>query len=263
MNESLFVQVERDGDAATVWLNRPEKRNILSRQMMEELTAALEEIGDSRVRGVVLAARGPVFSAGHDFAEMAGRDLATVRELFAVCTRLMTTVQSMPQPVVARVQGLATGAGCQLVASVDLAVAADGASFATPGGRGGLFCTTPLVAVARLIGPRRALEMGMTGDAIDARTALEWGLVNRVVESGDLEEAAAELLRRATRGSAESKALGKRAFYDQIALGQPEAYELAREAMSCAALTPDAQEGIAAFLEKRPPRWPSEASETP
>jgi enoyl-CoA hydratase/carnithine racemase len=263
VSEFLFVQVEHEGDGATVWLNRPEKRNILSRRMMEELTTALAEIGEGDARGVVLAARGPVFSAGHDFAEMASQDLVTVRELFAICTRLMVTVQSIPQPVVARVQGLATGAGCQLVASADLAVAAEDASFATPGGKGGLFCTTPLVAVARLVGPRRALEMGMTGDAIDARTALAWGLVNEVVASGNLEEAAAELLRRATRGSAESKALGKRAFYDQISLGQPEAYELAREAMSCAALTPDAQEGIAAFLEKRPPRWPSEVSTTP
>jgi len=262
VTEFLFVQVERDGDAATIWLNRPEKRNILSRRMMEELTTALRGVGDSDVRGVVLAARGSVFSAGHDFAEMAGQDLAKVRELFEVCTRLMTTVQSMPQPVVARVQGLATGAGCQLVASSDLAVAADDASFATPGGKGGLFCTTPLVAVARLIGHRRALEMGMTGDAIDAQTALEWGLVNRVVAGHDLDVATAQLLRRATRGSAESKAIGKRTFYDQIALGQLEAYELAREVMSCAALTPDAQEGIAAFLEKRPPRWPSEVLTT-
>lgn len=257
MSEFLFVQVERDADAATIWLNRPEKRNILSRRMMEELTFALREIGESDARGVVLAARGPVFSAGHDFAEMAGQDLATVRELFAICTHLMATVQSIPQPVVVRVQGLATGAGCQLVASADLAVAVEDATFATPGGKGGLFCTTPLVAVARLIGPRRALEMGMTGEEIDARTALAWGLVNRVVASDDLEAAASEMLRQATRGSAASKALGKRAFYDQIALGQPEAYELACEAMSRAALTDDAQEGIAAFLEKRAPQWAS------
>lgn len=263
MSEFLFVQVEREGDTATVWLNRPDKRNILSRRMMEELTTALCEIGEGDARGVVLAARGPVYSAGHDFAEMAGQDLATVRELFAICTRLMATVQSIPQPVVACVRGLATGAGCQLVASADLAVAGEGATFATPGGKGGLFCTTPLVAVARLVGPRRALEMGMTGDAIDARTALAWGLVNQVVADDELEQAASELLRRATRGSAESKALGKRAFYDQIALGQPEAYELAREAMSRAALTPDAQEGIAAFLEKRSPRWPSEEPTSP
>lgn len=255
MSEFLFVDVEREGDVATIWLSRPEKRNILSRRMMEELTSALGEVAVSEARGVVLAARGSVFSAGHDFAEMAGQDLDEVRELFALCTRLMTTVQSLPQPVVARVQGLATGAGCQLVASADLAVATDDALFATPGGKGGLFCTTPLVAVARLIGPRRALEMGMTGDAIDAPTALAWGLVNQVVAASDLDEATAVLVGRATRGSADSKALGKRAFYDQIALGQPEAYELAREAMSRAALTPDAQGGIAAFLEKRAPRW--------
>lgn len=253
--EFQYVQVERAGDVVTVWLNRPEKRNILSRQMMEELTAALLDAGASDARAVVLAARGPVFSAGHDFAEMANQDLTTVRRLFATCTGLMTTLQAIPQPTVARVQGLATGAGCQLVASADLAVASSEASFATPGGKGGLFCTTPLVAVARLIGQRRALEMGMTGDAIDAPTALAWGLVNQVVSPQDLDAATAALVSRATRGSADAKAIGKRAFYEQVGLEQPDAYELASEVMATAALTPDAQEGIAAFLAKRPAHW--------
>ena len=167
----------------------------------------------------------------------------------------MTTIQALPQPVCARVHALATAAGCQLVASCDLAVAAASASFAIPGGKGGLFCHTPLVAVARNVGRKRALEMALTGDAIDATTAAEWGLINRVVPDDELDAAIAELMRRATRGSAHSKAFGKRAFYRQIDLPQDAAYEYASQIMAAAATTADAQEGIAAFLEKRPPKF--------
>src|SRR4051812_9914480 len=218
---------------------------------MTELTAALREVGDSDARGVVLAANGPVFSAGHNFGDMKGASLDDARRLFAVCTEMMETVQDIRQPVCAKVHALATAAGCQLVASCDLAVASDDAAFAIPGGKGGLFCHTPLVAVARNVGRKRALEMAFTGDPIDARTAADWGLVNRVVPADQLDEATHDLITRATRGSARSKALGKHSFYAQVDLPQDKAYAYAIEIMAAAALTPDAQEGIAAFLEKR------------
>lgn len=253
-----YVLVEREGAVATVWLNHPDRLNVLSRQMMIELTEAFRAVGDSDATGVILAAKGRLFSAGHDFAEMADAALEDVQSLFATCTTMMTAMQDMPQPVVARVHALATGAGCQLVASADLAVAAEEAMFATPGGKGGLFCTTPLVAVGRLIGRRRALEMGMSGDAIDARTAREWGLVNEVVPLEDLDHATNALVRRVTRGSVESKAIGKRAFYAQMDLDQSEAYTLATQVMANGVLIADAQESIAAFIEKRQPRWQTE-----
>jgi enoyl-CoA hydratase/carnithine racemase len=247
--------VERDGAIVTVTLNRPDKRNALALDVMRELTAALRDIGDSDADGVVLAANGPVYSAGHDFADMAGADLATARRLFEVCTEMMDTVQAIPQPVVARVHALATAAGCQLVATCDLAVAAESARFAIPGGKGGLFCHTPLVAVARNIGRKRALEMALTGDPIDAATAADWGLINRVVPDDRLDEAVHDLITRATRGSVLSKALGKRGFYAQVDLPQHQAYEYAVGVMAAAALTADAQEGIEAFLAKRPPTF--------
>ena len=224
--------------------------------MMRELTEALQTIGrDGTARGVILAANGPVFSAGHNFGDMAGVSLAEVRELFALCTRMMDTLQALPQPVIARVHALATAAGCQLVATCDLAIAADTAGFAIPGGKAGLFCHTPLVAVARNIGRKRALEMAMTGDVIDAATAADWGLINRAVPAAELDSATFDLIRRATRGSTESKAMGKHCFYRQMEVTQPQAYALASEIMAAGALTPDGQEGIAAFLEKRPAQY--------
>ena len=247
--------VERDGDIVTITLDRPEKRNALAVDVMEDVTAALRHTGDTDALGVVIAARGPVFSAGHNFGDMAGVGFEEAQQVFDICTEMMTTIQSLPQPVCARVHALATAAGCQLVASCDLAVAAESASFAIPGGKGGLFCHTPLVAVARTIGRKRALEMAFTGDRIDAATAADWGLVNRAVPDGELDAAVDDLMRRATRGSAHSKALGKRAFYRQIDLGQLAAYEYTVQLMAAAATTPDAQEGIAAFLEKRPPKF--------
>jgi enoyl-CoA hydratase/carnithine racemase len=247
--------VKREGDITTLTLNRPEKRNALALDVMTELTAAFREVGDSDARGVILAANGPVFSAGHNFGDMKGVGLSEARRLFEVCTEMMDSVQDIPQPVVAKVHALATAAGCQLVASCDLAVASEDAAFATPGGKGGLFCHTPLVAVARNIGRKRALEMAFTGDPIDARTAAEWGLVNKVVPADQLDEATWQLITRATRGSAESKALGKHGFYAQIGLDQPNAYALAVELMAAGALLPDAQEAFAAFLEKRKPEF--------
>jgi enoyl-CoA hydratase/carnithine racemase len=249
------VLVEEHDWYATITMNRPERRNALSSDHMVELTAAFREVAVGGARGIVLAGNGPVFSAGHDFSEMAGGDLVAMRALLEVCTELMTTIQSVPQPVVARVHGLATAAGCQLVATCDLAVAGEEAGFAIPGGKGGWFCHTPLVAVARNVGRKRAAEMAFTGDAVDAGTALDWGLVNRVVPSDELDEATVGLLERATRGSAMSKALGKTGFYAQVDLDQPKAYAYAVELMAAASQTADAQEGMAAFLEKRPPKW--------
>jgi enoyl-CoA hydratase/carnithine racemase len=247
--------VKRDGDIVTVTLDRPEKRNALAVDVMEELTATFAAIGDSDARGVVLAANGPVFSAGHNFGDMAGATYEETRHVFDVCTRMMQTVQAIPQPVCAKVHALATAAGCQLVATCDLAIAAESAGFATPGGKGGLFCHTPLVAVARNVGRKRALEMAFTGDTIDAATAADWGLINRAVPDAELDAAVDDLMARATRGSASSTALGKRAFYTQIDLDQTKAYEYAVNVMAADATNADAQEGIAAFLEKRKPNF--------
>jgi enoyl-CoA hydratase/carnithine racemase len=249
------VLVERDGDIVTITLDRPEKRNALALDVMLALTEALRRTGDSDALGVVVGARGPVFSAGHNFGDMKGASLADARRLFQVCTEMMDTVQDISQPVCAKVHALATAAGCQLVATCDLAVASEDAAFATPGGKGGLFCHTPLVAVARNIGRKRALEMAFTGDPIDARTAADWGLVNRVVAAERLDEATHELVTRAIRGSSESKAVGKHAFYAQVDLPQEQAYQYAIEVMAANALSDDAQEGIAAFLEKRRPTF--------
>ena len=249
------ILVERSGDFATVTMNRPQRRNALSLEHMRELITAFGELGNSDALGIVLAGNGPVFSAGHDFAQVAGADLASVRALLATCTELMTLMQQVPQPVVARVHGLATAAGCQLVATADLAVASEDAGFAAPGGKGGWFCHTPMVAVARNVGRKRAMELALSGDVIDAHTALDWGLVNRVVPAAALDDAVRDLLERVTRGSAESKGIGKQALYAQIDLDQPKAYAYAVEVMAATSQLPDAQEGMRAFLEKRKPRW--------
>ena len=249
------IAVERSGPVVTITMDQPERRNALSLVHMRELIDAFTAAGQSDATGVILAATGPTFSAGHDFVDMAGADLAEMRRLLTTCTELMTTMQAMPQPVVARVHALATAAGCQLVATADLAVAADSASFAVPGGKGGWFCTTPMVAVGRAVGRKRALEMAMTGDAIDAKTAAEWGLINKAVPLEQLDLATADLLQRATRGSVLSKGIGKQAFYAQIDLDQPKAYAYAVEVMAAASQTADAREGAAAFLEKRPPKF--------
>jgi enoyl-CoA hydratase/carnithine racemase len=196
-----------------------------------------------------------VFCAGHDFADMVEADLHAMRTLLALCEELMVALQSIPQPVLARVHGLAVGAGCQLVATADLAVASEDAGFAIPGGKGGWFCHTPLVAVARALPRKRALEMAFTGDVIDARTAATWGLVNAAVPAADLDDACLDLLRRATRGSRSSKALGKQGFYVQVDLEQEKAYAYASELMAASSQTPDARERMLAFVEKRPPQY--------
>src|SRR6202047_3681982 len=249
------ILVERSGEFATITMNRPQRRNALSLEHMRELIAAFAEVGNSDALGIVLAGRGPVFSSGHDLADVADADLPRVRSLLMTCTELMTLIQQVPQPVVARVHGLATAAGCQLVASADLAVASEDAGFAAPGGKGGWFCHTPMVAIARNVGRKRAAELALSGAVLDARTALDWGLVNQVVPAAQLDSATADLLERVTRGSAESKALGKQALYAQIDLDQPQAYAYAIEVMAATSQLPDAREGMQAFLEKRKPRW--------
>ena len=249
------VLVEHDGPFTTITLDRPEKRNALALDVMLELTQVFREVGDSDATGVILAANGPVFSAGHNFGDMAGASLEQARRLFEICMEMMDMLQSIPQVVIARVHALATAAGCQLVATCDLAIAAESAGFAIPGGKGGLFCHTPLVAVARNIGRKRALEMALTGDIVPADVAADWGLINHAVPDEELHEATLDLLRRATRGSVRSKALGKEGFYAQVGLDQRHAYDHAVDLMARAAVTTDAQEGIAAFLEKRKPNF--------
>ena len=253
--EFEHILVERSGEFATVTMNRPQRRNALSLAHMRELIAAFAQLGDSDALGIVLAGNGPVFSAGHDFADVAEADLGAVRSLLKTCTELMDLMQQVPQPVVARVHGLATAAGCQLVATADLAVASENAGFAAPGGKGGWFCHTPMVAVARNVGRKRAMELALSGDVIDARTALDWGLVNRVVPAAQLDDAVQDLLERVTRGSAQSKGIGKQALYAQIDLDQPKAYAYAVEVMAATSQLPDAQEGMRAFQEKRKPNW--------
>jgi enoyl-CoA hydratase/carnithine racemase len=250
-----LVRVEREGEFARVTMNIPERRNALSAEHMRRLLAAVRQVGESDARGLLLAGEGPVFCAGHDFHDMVGADLAAMRKLLTLCAELMTALQSIPQPVLARVHGLATAAGCQLVATADLAVASEDARFAIPGGRGGWFCHTPLVAVARAVPRKRALEMAFTGDTIDAHTAEAWGLINKVVPADELDDACLDLLRRATRGTRQAKGLGKQGFYAQVDLDQAKAYAFAIELMAASSQTPDARERMAAFLEKRPPRY--------
>jgi enoyl-CoA hydratase/carnithine racemase len=256
MGDYRHIVVKQNGETVRITMNRPERRNSLSGEHLAELLAAFRAAGETDATGIVLAGEGPVFSAGHDFADVAARELLGVRELLELCTELMRTVESVPQVVIARVHGLATAAGCQLVASCDLAVAAESAGFALPGGRGGWFCHTPAVPVARAIGRKRLMEMALTGDVVDAPTAERWGLVNRVVPDDRLDESVDELLSRATRGSRTSKALGKRTLYAQLDRPEADAYTLAVEVMAAASQLPAAREGMAAFLEKRAPEWP-------
>ena len=250
------LAVEQDGHYAVVTLNRPQRRNALSLELMLELIDCLDGLGRDRVtRAVILAAAGKVFCSGHDLSEMTGRDINEYRRLFDVCTELMTKIQTVPQPVIAEVQGVATAAGCQLVATCDLAVASDQAAFATPGVRIGLFCTTPMVALSRAVGRKRALQMLLTGEMVDAATAADWGLINQVVGAAELQAATRKLAARIADASTLTVAIGKQAYYTQIDLDQAKAYAYAKEVMSLNSLAADAQEGIAAFLEKRAACW--------
>ncbi len=249
------IKVDASGDLVTITMCRPHKRNSLTAEHLAELRHVLEGVAASDARGVLLAAEGPVFCAGHDFNDMHERDLVRMRELLDCCAKLMQLLPNLPQPVLARVQGAAIGAGCQLVASCDLAVAGESARFQTPGGQGGWFCHTPAVAVVRAVGRKRATEMLFTGDAVDPHKAVEWGLVNRVVADDALESEALALLERATRGSRSSKAEGKRAFYRQADLAVSDAYEVATEIMAATSQSASGRENIAAFVEKRKPEY--------
>jgi len=248
--------VTHDGPAARIVLNRPEKRNALSLELMEEMVAALRDLSTRSVtRAIVIEGAGRAFSAGHDLSEMIGREREFLAHLFDRCSVMMETIHEVPQPVIAKVHGIATAAGCQLVAACDLAVAAEGTRFATPGVKIGLFCSTPMVPVSRAVGRKRAMQMLITGEEIDAATALDWGLVNRVVPSEDLEGAVLELVQAITRSSAYTVATGKQAFYSQIDRAEGEAYERCELVMTENALAHDAQEGMTAFLDKREPVW--------
>lgn len=251
--ESLTLSLS--DPVARITLTNPARRNALSAAVLGELLAALGEVGDSSAKGLVLAAEGPVFSAGHDFADVLPRDALGVAELMRLCTDVMLAMHALPQVVIARVHALATAAGCQLVASADLAVAARSAGFALPGGKGGWFCHTPSVAVGRAIGRKRLVEMAFSGDVVDAETACAWGLVNRVVDDADLDEAVDELMARTTRGSAAAKAWGKRVLYAQLDRPEADAYGVACEAMTASSQTVGAREGMRAFLDKRRPVW--------
>jgi enoyl-CoA hydratase/carnithine racemase len=250
------LEVREEGPAVRIVLNRPEKRNALSLELMLELIEALRAGGErAEIRAIVLEGAGPAFSAGHDLAEMIGREPEFYDRLFEVCTVLMETVHRIPQPVIAKVHGIATAAGCQLVASCDLVVASEEARFATPGVRIGLFCSTPMVPISRAVGRKRAMELLLTGEPIDARTAADWGLVNRVVPAERLEETVQELVAAVARSSPLTVGIGKEAFYAQVDLAEGEAYEHTKGVMARNALAAEAQEGMGAFLEKRRPTW--------
>jgi enoyl-CoA hydratase/carnithine racemase len=252
--QDLIVKLE--GPVARVTLNRPERRNALSLALMEELIGAFGSIGeDPDLQVVILDAAGPAFSAGHDLGEMVGKDLVFYERLFDVCTVMMEAIHRIPQPVVAKVHGVATAAGCQLVASCDLAIASEDARFATPGVRIGLFCSTPMVPVSRAVGRKRAMQMLLTGEMIDARTAVAWGLINDAVPAADLDDAVEALAAKITRSSPLTVAIGKRAFYAQIDLDEHGAYEHTKRVMATNMMAADAQEGVGAFLDKREPEW--------
>jgi enoyl-CoA hydratase/carnithine racemase len=253
---SQDLLLEFEGTTAVLTLNRPNRRNALSLGLMRELIGCLEEIErNGTAQAVILAAAGKVYCSGHDLSEMVGCSVNEYRRLFDVCADLMMKIQSIPQPVIAEVQGVATAAGCQLVASCDLAIASEQATFATPGVRIGLFCTTPMVALSRAVGRKRALHMLLTGEAIDAATAAEWGLINSIVPAGELPSATRKLAVRIAEASPLTVSIGKQAYYTQIDLDQPKAYAYAKEIMTTNAMAGDAQEGISAFLEKRSACW--------
>jgi len=253
-----FIEITagRDGEIAVITMNRPEKRNALSLSMMRALDDALAAAGqDATVRAIVLRGEGPAFTAGHDLRELLDRDVETYRVIFDACIALMARIAAIPQPVIAEVDKVATAAGCQLVAACDLAVASTEATFATPGVRIGLFCSTPMVPLSRAIGRKRALEMLLTGKPIDAQTALDWGLINRVVAPESLHAETLALAREIASASATVVGIGKAAFYAQIDLDQASAYDYTKRVMTANALEADAREGISAFLEKRAPKW--------
>ncbi len=247
---------EQERGVVRLTLNRPGRRNALSQSLVTDLNAAIARIAaDASARVVVIAGAGPVFCSGHDLSEMVGRPEGEYRELFSACSRVMQSLRRLPQPVIARVHGLATAAGCQLVASCDLAVAASEAQFATPGVNIGLFCTTPMVPLVRAVPAKIALEMLLTGAPLSAERALAAGLVNRVVSADQLDATVGELCDAIFASSPYVLKLGKQAFYDQLACDEATAYSRAVEVITGNAIHADAQEGISAFLNKRTPVW--------
>jgi enoyl-CoA hydratase/carnithine racemase len=252
----VHILYEVEGPIGVITLNRPQRRNALSLELMLEILDCLEAIGrDPEIRAVILAAAGKVFSSGHDLSEMVDKDITFYRRVFDVCSEMMMKLQSIPQPVIAEVQGVATAAGCQLVATCDLAIASDEATFATPGVRIGLFCTTPMVALSRAVGRKRALQMLLTGNSVDAMTAVDWGLINAAVPASALREETRKLAGHIAQASPLVVSIGKQAYYAQIDLDQSKAYAYAKEVMSMNSLAADAQEGISAFLGKRAACW--------
>ena len=250
------IRIDAATPVARLTMSWPEKRNALSVHMMGEITSGLKELSSNpEVRAIILGAEGPAFSAGHYLPEMVDKDVNHQRFVFGTCVEMMETVQGIPEPVIAEVPGIATAAGCQLVAACDLAVASDEAQFATPGVKIGLFCTTPMVALSRAIGRKRAMQMLLTGELVDAATASDWGLVNLVVPRDKLRDETEALGQKVADASSLVVALGKQAFYTQIDLDQGKAYDYAKEVMSMNAMALDAQEGMTAFLEKRKPCW--------
>ena len=250
------IVFEVDGEIARITMNRPEKRNALSMAHMQELTSCFKAIGESREASVVvLAGNGPAFCAGHDLSEMIGRDPDFYRHIFDVCCELMETVQAIPQPVIAMVHATATAAGCQLAATCDLIVAAEEARFATPGVKIGLFCSTPMVALSRAVGQKKAMEMLLTGEFVSAEKALAEGLVNKVVPAEELEAETRKLAKKVAEASPLVVGVGKQAFYRQLEMPTEQAYAYTKDLMSFNATFADAQEGIGAFLEKRAPRF--------
>jgi len=257
---SVSVSSVVDPPVGRLTLTRPERRNALSLEAMLDIQAALESLSAAPgVQVIVIAAEGPAFSAGHDIVEMRDREPEFYDRLFGQCTRMMRTIRRIPQPVIARVQGIATAAGCQLVASCDLVVAEEGSTFATPGVRIGLFCSTPLVPISRAVGQKRAMEMLVTGEPISVETAHDWGLVNRIAPKGMLDAAVADLVDQIVRWSPAVIGIGKSAFYEQEGIDEAAAYAVTEPIMAANASEPDAQEGFAAFLEKRTPRWSHES----
>src|SRR3989475_3117373 len=251
-----YLLVEDAPPAAVITLNRPDQLNALSSDLMTELSAELErQAARPDVRAIVIKGAGRAFSAGHDLREMLDRSLDEEREIFAVCNQLMATVQSVPVPVIAAPHGIATAAGCQLVATCDLAIASDDCRFATSGVRYGLFCSTPGVAVGRNVSRKHALEMLLTGRFIDAATAERWGLINRAVPRERLDEEVSALVTELSQLSRYALQIGKEGFYKQIESTQADAYKQMAETISCNAIAPDGREGMAAFAEKRAPVW--------
>lgn len=238
-----------------ITLNNPQRRNPLSIEMIGELTAAFQNVGQSDALGIILSANGPAFCAGHDFKDMLGKELEQMRQLMHACSKLMQLIHTLPQMVIAKVQGAAIGAGCQLALSCDLIVASEEAFFQTAGGKSGWFCFTPMVAVTRAVGRKRALEMLMVGDPISAAQASEWGMINRVVPADRLTTETVDLTTRATRGSPLLMGMGKQAFYAQLDLDETAAYSYATELMASSGTMADPQERILAFIEKRKPKW--------